>query len=78
MMNFHHAGQLKEGERTGWLSVDLGRERPFDEFRILAEKDAQKIGKFTIEGSHDGQTFMKQFSNQKTKQMMEGMMLIIL
>ena len=33
----------KEGERTGWLSVDLGRERTFDEFRILAEKDAQKI-----------------------------------
>lgn len=32
----------KEGERTGWLSVDLGRERTFDEFRILAEKDAQK------------------------------------
>ena len=32
----------KEGERTGWLSVDLSRERTFDEFRILAEKDAQK------------------------------------
>ena len=32
----------KEGERTGWLSVDLGRERTFDEFRILAEKDAKK------------------------------------
>lgn len=68
----------KEGERTGWLSVDLGRERTFDEFRILAEKDAQK----KLESSQLKvlmmETFMKQFSNQKTKQMMEGMMLIIL
>ena len=69
----------KEGERTGWLSVDLGRERTFDEFRILAEKDAQKK---KLESSQLKvlmmETFMKQFSNQKTKQMMEGMMLIIL
>ena len=54
----------KEGERTGWLSVDLGRERTFDEFRILAEKDAQKIGKFTIEGSHDGNVYETIFQSE--------------
>lgn len=45
------------------MSVDLGRERTFDEFRILAEKDAQKLESSQLKVLMM-ETFMKQFSNQ--------------
>lgn len=47
----------KEGESSAWLCVDLAGEKTFDEFRILQENESQRIGKFLIEGSHDGSTF---------------------
>ena len=44
-----------EANAEQWISVDLGKEAEITGFRIMAENvEAQKIGKFKIEGSNDG------------------------